>query len=42
MIGWKEEDLSPGNNNGILRHILEQGTGSDNPNDGAYVTGMQV
>ncbi|CAB3226989.1 unnamed protein product [Arctia plantaginis] len=38
MIGWKEEDLSPGNNKGILRHIIEQGSGTDNPNDGSYVT----
>ncbi|PZC82767.1 FK506-binding protein 59 isoform X1 [Helicoverpa armigera] len=38
MIDWKVEDLSPGKNKGILRHILEQGTGNDGPNDGAMVT----
>lgn len=40
MIDWKVEDLSPGKNKGILRHIIEQGTGSDAPNDGAMVTGI--
>lgn len=40
MIDWKVEDLSPSRNKGILRHILEQGAeGSDNPADGALVTG---
>ncbi|KAI5634447.1 FKBP-type peptidyl-prolyl cis-trans isomerase domain-containing protein [Phthorimaea operculella] len=38
MIDWKVEDLSPGKNKGILRHIIEQGEGLDNPNDGALVT----
>ncbi|XP_045449322.1 FK506-binding protein 59 [Melitaea cinxia] len=38
MIDWKVEDLSPNKNKGILRHIIEQGTGSDSPNDGAQVT----
>lgn len=39
MIGWKYEDLSPGKNKGILRHIIQQGAGFDSPNDGAMVTG---
>ncbi|XP_014359722.2 FK506-binding protein 59 isoform X1 [Papilio machaon] len=38
MIDWKVEDLSPGKKKGILRHILEQGSGLDYPNDGALVT----
>ncbi|KAL4702810.1 hypothetical protein ACJJTC_003968 [Scirpophaga incertulas] len=38
MIDWKVEDLSPNKNKGILRHIIVQGTGLDNPNDGALVT----
>ncbi|XP_026498443.1 FK506-binding protein 59 [Vanessa tameamea] len=38
MIDWKAEDLSPNKNKGILRHIIEQGSGFDNPNDGAQVT----
>ncbi|XP_026727150.1 FK506-binding protein 59 isoform X2 [Trichoplusia ni] len=38
MIGWKYEDLSPGKNKGILRHIIQQGAGFDSPNDGAMVT----
>ncbi|XP_048005717.1 FK506-binding protein 59 isoform X1 [Leguminivora glycinivorella] len=38
MIDWKVEDLSPSKNKGILRHIIEQGEGFDNPNDGALVT----
>ncbi|XP_049870545.1 FK506-binding protein 59 isoform X2 [Pectinophora gossypiella] len=38
MIDWKVEDLSPGKNKGILRHIIEQGEGNENPNDGALVT----
>lgn len=38
MIDWKVEDLSPNKNKGILRHIIEQGSGSENPNDGAQVT----
>lgn len=39
MIDWKAEDLSPGKNKGILRHIIEEGSGFDTPNDGALVTG---
>ncbi|XP_026330184.1 FK506-binding protein 59 isoform X2 [Hyposmocoma kahamanoa] len=38
MIDWKVEDLSPNKNKGILRHIIEQGSGFDSPNDGALVT----
>ncbi|XP_045516149.1 FK506-binding protein 59 [Pieris brassicae] len=38
MINWKAEDLSPAKNKGILRHIIEQGSGSDYPNDGSQVT----
>ncbi|KAL0831758.1 hypothetical protein ABMA28_001298 [Loxostege sticticalis] len=38
MIDWKVEDLSPTKNKGILRHIVEQGSGYDSPNDGALVT----
>ncbi|XP_022113366.1 FK506-binding protein 59 [Pieris rapae] len=38
MIDWKAEDLSPAKNKGILRHIMEQGSGSDYPNDGSQVT----
>lgn len=38
MIDWRLEDLSPTKNKGILRHILEAGTGLDSPNDGALVT----
>ncbi|XP_047505256.1 FK506-binding protein 59 isoform X1 [Pieris napi] len=38
MIDWKAEDLSPAKNKGILRHIIEQGSGSDYPNDGSQVT----
>ncbi|XP_073952744.1 FK506-binding protein 59kD isoform X2 [Choristoneura fumiferana] len=38
MIDWKVEDLSPNKNKGILRHIIEQGSDFDNPNDGALVT----
>lgn len=40
MIDWKAEDLSPTKNKGILRHIIEQGTGLDYPNDGSQVTGI--
>lgn len=40
MIDWKVEDLSPGKNKGILRHIIEPGKGSsETPNDGTLVTG---
>lgn len=42
MIDWKVEDLSPGKKKGILRHILEQGSGLDYPNDGALVTGIYL
>ncbi|RVE44294.1 hypothetical protein evm_011018 [Chilo suppressalis] len=38
MIDWKVEDLSPNKNKGILRHIIEQGSGFESPNDGALVT----
>ncbi|CAG4946213.1 unnamed protein product [Colias eurytheme] len=38
MIDWKLEDLSPNKNKGILRYIIEQGSGFDNPNDGSVVT----
>ncbi|KAM3956317.1 FK506-binding protein 59kD isoform 1-T1 [Aphomia sociella] len=38
MIDWEVEDLSPGKNKGILRHILEQGSDFESPNDGALVT----
>ncbi|XP_053605814.1 FK506-binding protein 59 isoform X2 [Plodia interpunctella] len=39
MIDWKVEDLSPGKNKGILRHIIEQGSGEyESPKDGSLVT----
>ncbi|XP_060802151.1 FK506-binding protein 59 isoform X2 [Amyelois transitella] len=39
MIDWKVEDLSPGKNKGILRHIIEQGAAEyESPNDGSLVT----
>lgn len=38
MIKWEVEDLSPTKNKGILRYIIEPGSGYDTPNDGALVT----
>lgn len=39
MISWEGEDLSPKKNKGILRYNVTEGTGSDNPTEGAYVDG---
>ncbi|CAG5033782.1 unnamed protein product [Parnassius apollo] len=38
MIDWKVEDLSPNKKQGILRHILEKGSGNVSPADGGVVT----
>ncbi|CAG9580154.1 unnamed protein product [Danaus chrysippus] len=38
VLDWKLEDLSPNKNKGILRYVVEQGTGKDCPNDGSAVT----
>ncbi|XP_075975972.1 FK506-binding protein 59kD isoform X2 [Anticarsia gemmatalis] len=38
MIDWKVEDLSPRKNKGILRHVIEQGSGAESPEDGSLVT----
>ncbi|OWR43675.1 hypothetical protein KGM_210582 [Danaus plexippus plexippus] len=38
VLDWKLEDLSPNKNKGILRYVVEQGTGRDCPNDGSAVT----
>lgn len=39
MLDWKPEDLSPGANGGILRHIVKKPITRKTPNDGASVTG---
>ncbi|XP_041968048.1 peptidyl-prolyl cis-trans isomerase FKBP4 isoform X2 [Aricia agestis] len=38
MIDWALEDLSPNKMKGILRNIIEEGTGDSKPNDGSQVT----
>lgn len=39
LLDWKVEDLSPKKNGGILRHVIQKGTGKKSPNANALLNG---